>query len=555
MKRIILLGVLLWSTLLSSANSNVSNREAKIVANNFMESRFGKDYKTTEILPFIGQDLKNNFAYIVNFKPEGWAIISADKSVSPILGYSPTGSFILENIEELPFYFWFEGYAKEIAKAKNTKDLEEHPDWNSTWPIIKSTAVEPIIEVEWDQNQGWNQFCPEDDSGPGGRAYAGCVAVAMAQAMSVYNHPNAGYGSKTYNSPYGPLTANFGETEYNWSQTHPTSANEHTALILYHLGISVSMNYGGDGSGAYSQNVPSALRAYFDYSNETTMISKVNYTEDDWIDILREQLEGGHPIYYSGNSGTGEAGHAFNVDGVDGNDRFHFNWGWSGSYNGYYAISSLTPGGNDFSSDQQAVINIKPRNHQPTDITLSNTSVDEGLPIGTTVATITVEDETPNETHTFEVRGQENIFGVEIEVPFIIDDNKLVTTEELDYDNKDFYNTILKVTDTQDNAFEKNFTINVNQVSNETSATYDAFQELDVTQSQNLISISFSDGYTGKYIVYLSDLSGRVVQSEQSAKSTIRERKEINISNINQGIYILTVKLGSKSISRKIYIN
>lgn len=555
MKRILLIGVLLLSALLSSANSNVSSKEAEKVANNFMESRFGNEYKATEILPFTGQDSKNTFAYIVNFNPEGWAIVSVDKRVIPILGYSPTGCFILEDIEELPFYFWFEGYAKEIAKTKKMRNLEEHTDWNSTSSSLKSTSVEPIIEVEWDQNQGWNQFCPEDESGPGGRAYAGCVAVAMAQAMSVYNHPNAGYGSKTYNSPYGPLTANFGETEYEWSLTHPTTANEHTALILYHLGISVSMNYGGDGSGAYSTSVPSAMRTYFDYSNSVTIVSKEDFNNDQWVNILRDELENGRPIYYSGNSGTGEAGHAFNLDGVDGNDRFHFNWGWSGSYDGYYALTNLTPGGNDFTTNQQAVINIMPRNHQPTDITLSNTSVDEGLPIGTTVASITVTDETPDETHTFEVRGQENIFGVEIEVPFEIDNYKLVTTEELDYDNKNFYNTILKVTDSQSNAFEKNFTINVNQVSNETSANYNKFKNIEITQSQNLISILFSDNYSGKYIVYLSDLSGRIVITERSAKSTISERKEINISNINQGIYILTVKLGSKSISRKIYIN
>jgi hypothetical protein len=53
---------------------------------------------------------------------------------------------------------------------------------------------------------------------------------------------------------------------------------------------------------------------------------------------LRSELDAGRPIYYHG---FGSGGHAFNVDGYQGNDFFHFNWGWSGSYNGYYYLDNL----------------------------------------------------------------------------------------------------------------------------------------------------------------------------------------------------------------------
>jgi hypothetical protein len=39
---------------------------------------------------------------------------------------------------------------------------------------------------------------------------------------------------------------------------------------------------------------------------------------------------------------------------------FHFNWGWSGSYNGYYVMDYLTPGGYNFANWQLAVINCYP---------------------------------------------------------------------------------------------------------------------------------------------------------------------------------------------------
>ena len=33
--------------------------------------------------------------------------------------------------------------------------------------------------------------------------------------------------------------------------------------------------------------------------------------------------------------------HAFICDGYDDNGLFHFNWGWSGSHNGFFAMSAL----------------------------------------------------------------------------------------------------------------------------------------------------------------------------------------------------------------------
>jgi len=39
---------------------------------------------------------------------------------------------------------------------------------------------------------------------------------------------------------------------------------------------------------------------------------------------------------------------------------FHFNWGWSGSANGYYSTSNLNPGSN-YSTSQGAVVGIEPK--------------------------------------------------------------------------------------------------------------------------------------------------------------------------------------------------
>ncbi len=54
---------------------------------------------------------------------------------------------------------------------------------------LEYDTINPFIKVKWNQGAGWNMFCPMDEDGPGGHAYVGCVAVAMAQAMSVYEYP------------------------------------------------------------------------------------------------------------------------------------------------------------------------------------------------------------------------------------------------------------------------------------------------------------------------------------------------------------------------------
>jgi len=99
-----------------------------------------------------------------------------------------------------------------------------------------------------------------------------------------------------------------------------------------------------------------AMKDHFGYNPGATLEYKSDFTEADWISLLKAQLNAGHPMPYAGyDIGSG---HAFVCDGYS-DDMFHFNWGWSGSYNGYFYIGNLNPGYN-FSTGQQAFINCYP---------------------------------------------------------------------------------------------------------------------------------------------------------------------------------------------------
>lgn len=74
-----------------------------------------------------------------------------------------------------------------------------------------------------------------------------------------------------------------------------------------------------------------------------------------------DEIDMKRPLIYSGNDGSGRAGHAFILDGYDADSLFHVNWGWGGSMDGYFRISYLKPGSSDnFSVVSQAITWLYP---------------------------------------------------------------------------------------------------------------------------------------------------------------------------------------------------
>jgi fibronectin type 3 domain-containing protein len=99
--------------------------------------------------------------------------------------------------------------------------------------------------------------------------------------------------------------------------------------------------------------VPDAIKQYFSYSNNATLLGRDDYSLASWQSMLRDQFDLGWPVYYSGFSNDG--GHAFVCDGYNDEDLFHFNWGWGGSSDGWFVIDEI-----DFSGGAQAIFNFVP---------------------------------------------------------------------------------------------------------------------------------------------------------------------------------------------------
>ena len=319
-----------------------------------------------------------NALYVFNFDNH-FVMTSADTRVIPILAYSTESSFHTEGLPGSLDWFLDE-YAREIESILRDVSDEESVTTANEWNLwlsgevsmmANAAIVGPLLETSWNQNSPYNLFCPADPNGPGGHTYAGCVACALAQIIRYWQYPSSGLGSHTYEANYsgysssygnyGTQSVDFSAATYDYSlmplslnNSSPSAQINEVAKLMYHCGVAVDMMYGAGGSGAYDNMAANALGTYFGYSG-ATLKYKSSYTDNSWLNLIKSELNGLRPVYYSG-SNTG--GHAFVCDGYDNQNKLHFNWGWSGSYNGYYTVSSLNPGSYDFSGSQMAIIGI-----------------------------------------------------------------------------------------------------------------------------------------------------------------------------------------------------
>jgi len=364
MKKLSFVLALLFATVFTSfSQTAITESQARQIAAAFTATRA---FDTQEI-----QLVSANQIYIYNIGTQGFVIVSGNTVLPPVIGWSDQGTF--PDMADAPdnVAAWINHYgemidfavANGIAPEADVKQQWEEAE-RGVFGAKNATTVSPLVSTRWNQDCYYNEYCPATSSGwwggPCGHVYAGCVACAMAQVMKFWDYPATGYGSHSYvHVQYGEQSANFGATTYRWDEmpNEVWNHNDAVATLMYHCGVSVNMNYSASGSGAQSRDVETAVRSYFGYCGAKYR-EKTAYNQEAWNTMLRAELDQGHPMYYSG--ANGDSGHAFVCDGYDDSDRFHFNFGWSGSSDGYYTTTDV----NGFNQGQAVVTNMVPMNIQ-----------------------------------------------------------------------------------------------------------------------------------------------------------------------------------------------
>ena len=361
MTRKLLLGVLALFLCQSLFAGKVTEQEALQKAQQFMQ---GKTFQKKSLRRAQQNASMDGAFYIFNAESNGgFVIVSADDRTEAILAYADQGYFdtsaMPENVRK-----WLEGYADQI-KALGNSEVKSVPRRTD------KAAVEPLITCHWNQGSPYNLWCPADGEN---RSVTGCTATAMAQIMYYHQWPKdataaiPSYTTKKKGFEMEELPATVFKwdkmkDEYKYDETG--EAAEAVAELMLYCGQAVEMDYSASGSGG-SVNASTMIN-YFGYSKTAKIVYRWYYSTYDWEDMIYKEVYNHRPVWYTGFNIS--SGHAFVIDGYDGNGLFHVNWGWGGSSDGYFLLSVLNPDGrgigggsssDGYSSDQRALIGLQP---------------------------------------------------------------------------------------------------------------------------------------------------------------------------------------------------
>ncbi len=348
MRTIRTLLLLVCLAVMSAAWANPLNvNQAKTIAANFMATKSmpKANFMLATRAPRLGgaTSAGSNAAYYVFNAAQsqgGFVIIAGDDRVPAVLGYSDRGYYnpddVPEALQEL-----LDSYSQQIAALDQGAEAA---------PALKAMpAVGPLLPCVWSQGNPYNirlPFLPK-----GEHAATGCVATAAAQVMYYWRWPQRpirtipAYTSETL-SIYMPAlpTVNFNweamRSTYLTTDTTSESAQAVAQLMLY-CAQAYEMDFMESSSSANGSRAGVVLSNYFGYKESAHALSRVNYSTQQWADIIYNELQAKRPVIYNASKKNG--GHSFVCDGYDGNGLFHINWGWNGSSNGYFLLNVLNP--------------------------------------------------------------------------------------------------------------------------------------------------------------------------------------------------------------------
>ncbi len=387
--------MLFWACMLLAVAVNagpVTREQAKQIAAAFMSTKSGMHrapsvsaLRVQPVLKAVDESGQPYLYAVSSGEQDGFVLVCGDDRMRSVLGYSKKGDFVEE---DLPPHLraWLQGYVDEMKLLDSLGYAPSTPACHRATSV--KTAISPLVTTQWSQTAPYNNKCPQFFSyGP---SVTGCAATAMAQVL--YHAAKVGGLTSTHLTKQidaytcdrkwagkGQIKVDAipAETQIDWSAMRDTYTAQDTdagaaavATLMHCCGASLHMDYAdaeNGGSIASISSVPVGL-SYFDgFASTAQLVSRTSYSYSGWIDLMYSELQAGRPVCFRGQSTGG--GHAFVLDGYDGDDLFHVNWGWGGNSDNYYALSVLDPknttgtgasSSNDgYSMQQRAVIGIQ----------------------------------------------------------------------------------------------------------------------------------------------------------------------------------------------------
>ena len=365
-KNYLLLVFLALAGTFNASAKKISETEAAAEATKFCQMLIGGgNYHSVNSLSrvaFSSQPANPTYEdyYVFNIPDGGFVIIAGDNRMHKVLGYSDKGRIDAQNMPPQ-----LEGMLKQYSLA--VQSLPEDAPQHKSWTRGVELGDEVVLNTPtWNQWYPFNVKAPEFDNGAGQkeRAPIGCVATATAIVMKYKGFPTKAIKDfeHTWYSNGTPYTVNYGEFNIDYSKlrdnyenlTEPLSAEEEKAIgdLMYAVAGIVNMQFDlFAGSSAYTNFEVGALREVFGFSSECQYIGRNYFSDEEWRNLIKEQIDNDCPIIYDG---LGNGGHSFVCDGYNSEGYCHINWGWGGLDNGFFMIDDM----NGYNQFNGMIINL-----------------------------------------------------------------------------------------------------------------------------------------------------------------------------------------------------
>ncbi|MBQ5729967.1 MAG: C10 family peptidase [Bacteroidaceae bacterium] len=388
--RSLLCFLLLMSASVFSGNAQTISREqAQVLASEFFAQctratravtpALAYQWDSRHLSPVATVAAEETAPAFYTFAPEsgeGFVIISSDADNPRVLGYSLDSN--LPDVQNLPD--GMRDFLTEYSVAPaQTKQSRASYDYNAT---SMGNIVKYMETATWGQGAPYNNYCFTND---GQQAKTGCVPTAFAILMHYHKWPISAKERQIYH-PSGtgdPITLGY---EYNWNimknsySSNDTSESAHqVATIMRDLGWLYTVSYGTDATSV--NEGADKITDWYKYKSKSPCSHGANHStvratlNNDalWNQYIKESLDAGLPIPYSSTTTlTTQDRHIYILDGYTDNGYYHFNWGWSGSCNGWFLLSNMdTQDGSNYSKSHKAYFMLSPDRGEPCTITVS----------------------------------------------------------------------------------------------------------------------------------------------------------------------------------------
>ncbi|MBR4828450.1 MAG: C10 family peptidase [Muribaculaceae bacterium] len=358
--------------------------------------------------------------YYIFTTSNSYAVVAGDDRAEEILAY---GDYCLD-IKNIPpgLQDMLNQYRDAVEFLQKNPGLKVDPVVSpANTPSLKATSVGPLLTCNWDQLEPYWDQCVIN----GTQCYTGCPATSAAMVFYYWKYPTdptpviPAYDCYLSTSYWGGSYVNVAalpSITFDWDNmladytgNYSTAQANAVATLMRYIGQAEHMDYGNSnagGSGVDADSVSLIAGAFtlMGYDPESVRVVKKTsaysggqtlYTDAEWAEIIQTEMLAERPIVFCAVDGSGNGGHAFNVDGYNSStNKYHINFGWSGDGNDWCSLNAFGYSYYNFDTYQQAVIGIQPPLQGP------------GIQVSPSMLNMQAYAE-KSSTATFKVKGQE----------------------------------------------------------------------------------------------------------------------------------------------------